>query len=136
VVAHCLGLLGREGHDRVGAGAAVFLGPVAEPMGALLPEMLGERLEHRVGREIRAALLAEALELGVGAGPGRRFQPEGAQHRVEHVGHALVVDEGGLAQGRDRVGALGEQRLGPGAGEPRQAARRDEQGLEEQPRGR
>jgi (1->4)-alpha-D-glucan 1-alpha-D-glucosylmutase len=135
VVADQLGILHRKGPHRLRAGPAIILRPVAQPVGALLPEMLGQRLEHGVRLEILAALLTEALETRIGPGPGRRLRPERPEHRVEHVMHALVIDEGGLAQGPDRVFPLGEQRLGPGSGKPRQAAWRDEQGLQEQARG-
>ena len=135
-VAHLLGMVGGEGAHRFRAGAAEFLRPIAEPLGAASLEVGGQGLEQRVRGEVLAALPAEAVERLVGAGPGRGLGPERAQHRIEHGGDPGMVDEGGLAQGRDGGRRLGEQPFRPRALEPGQVARRDEQGLEEQPRGR
>jgi len=71
VVADRLSVLRREGRYGLRAGPAVFLRPVAQPMRPLPPEMLRQGLEDRVGFEIRAALLAETLEAGIGAGARR-----------------------------------------------------------------
>jgi flagellar motor switch protein FliG len=57
VVADQFRVLRREAPHRPGAGATERLRPVAQPLGALLAEMLGQRLEHGVGFEILAAFL-------------------------------------------------------------------------------